>query len=480
MTGDSATNYKAGRLTQVSSSVSGTVFRYDALGRVQSSMQTTGTNTYPFLYGYEPVGLTSETYPSGRVVTTAYNDAGRISQVSGAYGGLGSEYESSYTYAPNGGLQQVTRGGNLEYTGAIDNGLVETRSYNDRWQTASVGASFGSTSLLSLSYYYCSGTMVTSCTSNNRNLLWHYVQRPGVNIVQDYAYDGANRITAVGECDLNLSCAFDWSQAFAYDGKGNRAITAEYPTAIVNPVWTATSTSQFNSNNQFVRGTGDVYDGAGNETSVASASAPNTASNTMAYDGENRMVTGNFAGTGNVYYTYDGDGRRITDSATGTTFVYDAMGQLAAEYSTTAPVDAGTLFMTGDALGSTRLVTNTYGAVLKCYDYMPFGEDVPSGVGPRGSGCFTGGSYPTTPDVLSEKFTGKERDAESGLDYFGARYLSSASGRFTSPDEPLYDQQASDPQSWNLYNYVRNNPLRFTDAFGRVSVRPTPVVSRDL
>ena len=63
--------------------------------------------------------------------------------------------------------------------------------------------------------------------------------------------------------------------------------------------------------------------------------------------------------------------------------------------------------------------------------------------------------------------TGKERDAESGLDYFGARYLSGAQGRFTSPDEPLYDQQVSDPQSWNLYTYVRNNPLRFTDAFGQ-------------
>ena len=88
-------------------------------------------------------------------------------------------------------------------------------------------------------------------------------------------------------------------------------------------------------------------------------------------------------------------GRRITDSATSTTFVYDAMGQLAAEYSTTAPVDAGTLFLTGDGLGSTRLVTTTNGSVLKCYDYMPFGEDVPSSVGPRGSGCFTAGSYPT-------------------------------------------------------------------------------------
>lgn len=63
-------------------------------------------------------------------------------------------------------------------------------------------------------------------------------------------------------------------------------------------------------------------------------------------------------------------------------------------------------------------------------------------------------------------FTGKERDAETGLHYFGARYLSGAQGRFTSPDEPLIDRNPTDPQSWNLYSYVRNNPLIFSDPTG--------------
>jgi RHS repeat-associated protein len=49
------------------------------------------------------------------------------------------------------------------------------------------------------------------------------------------------------------------------------------------------------------------------------------------------------------------------------------------------------------------------------------------------------------------KFTDKERDTESGLDYFGARYYGSSMGRFMSPDEPFVDQNPSDPQSWNLY-----------------------------
>ena len=65
------------------------------------------------------------------------------------------------------------------------------------------------------------------------------------------------------------------------------------------------------------------------------------------------------------------------------------------------------------------------------------------------------------------QFTGKERDAESGLDYFGARYYGSALGRFSSPD-PLFFQKEmlEDPQRWNLYAYVRNSPLVLSDPTG--------------
>jgi RHS repeat-associated protein len=64
------------------------------------------------------------------------------------------------------------------------------------------------------------------------------------------------------------------------------------------------------------------------------------------------------------------------------------------------------------------------------------------------------------------KFTGKERDAETGLDYFGARYLSAAEGRFTSPDPLMASATVSNPQKWNRYNYALNNPLRFVDPDG--------------
>jgi RHS repeat-associated protein len=79
------------------------------------------------------------------------------------------------------------------------------------------------------------------------------------------------------------------------------------------------------------------------------------------------------------------------------------------------------------------------------------------------------------------KFTGKERDTESGLDYFGARYYGSNMGRFMSPD---WSPQAaavpyaslSNPQSLNLYAYMRNNPLGGTDPDGHCAVA-NPVAS---
>ena len=72
---------------------------------------------------------------------------------------------------------------------------------------------------------------------------------------------------------------------------------------------------------------------------------------------------------------------------------------------------------------------------------------------------------------VGPRSTGKERDTESGNDYFGARYYASSMGRFMSPDwaakaEPVPYAKLDDPQSLNLYAYVGNNPLRRVDKDG--------------
>jgi RHS repeat-associated protein len=73
---------------------------------------------------------------------------------------------------------------------------------------------------------------------------------------------------------------------------------------------------------------------------------------------------------------------------------------------------------------------------------------------------------PYTYDTVLHKFTGKERDSESGLDDFGARYYASTMGRFVTPDPLMASTHVSDPQTWNRYAYALNNPLRYVDPDG--------------
>src|SRR6185503_4860972 len=85
---------------------------------------------------------------------------------------------------------------------------------------------------------------------------------------------------------------------------------------------------------------------------------------------------------------------------------------------------------TPDHLGSPRVVTNSSAGVISRHDYMPFGEELGAGVGGR----TTGMGFSGTTDGTRQKFTAKERDTETSLDYFGARYYTSIQGRFTGAD----------------------------------------------
>jgi RHS repeat-associated protein len=103
-----------------------------------------------------------------------------------------------------------------------------------------------------------------------------------------------------------------------------------------------------------------------------------------------------------------------------------------------------------DHLKTASVITDSAGNIKEDEDYFPYGGEVKF----------------VDNDPNHYKFTGKERDTESGLDYFGARYYGNALGRFMTPDTPFADQHAADPQSWNLYAYVRNNPTSDTDQDG--------------
>ena len=296
------------------------------------------------------------------------------------------------------------------------------------------------TDLLNLAYSY--GT-----TNNNGNVQSQTIVRPVGTWTQSYSYtDGVNRLTSASESGTG-----SWSESYGYDAFGNRWVVGN-PIGLPPPTnETPQGQNWFLSNNRI---SGWGYDGRGNLTSIPSMSR------TFSYDAENRMTSATVGGASN--YFYDGDGRRVqkvTSSGT-TTYVYDAMGQLAAEYGATTDSDIGTRFLTSDHLGSTRLKTDSTGAVTNCYDYLPFGEEIALNTAGRTASCFA----PTGTDTFNVKFTSKERDAETGLDHAWLRHYAGPQGRWTSPDP--FGGRIGDPQTLNRFAYVRNNPLRFIDPFG--------------
>jgi RHS repeat-associated protein len=245
-------------------------------------------------------------------------------------------------------------------------------------------------------------------TKNNGNLQSATYANGGLTFTDNFSYDGVNRL-------LTANDSGGWSRTFTYDAFGNM-------TAAGNP---GVTSLPFNSNNQIV---GASYDQAGNQLRVNR--------NTLGYDFENHIVNETDGVSQAIEtYVYDGDGRRVEKYGPGgtprTVFVYDALGRLAAEYNSKVTVGPPciTCYLSDDHLGTPRLITDSNGLVAERHDYLPFGEEVAADTFGRDQ------TYGSTAGLVNQKFTGKERDSESGLDYFGARYYGSALGRFTSPDD---------------------------------------------
>jgi RHS repeat-associated protein len=210
--------------------------------------------------------------------------------------------------------------------------------------------------------------------------------------------------------------------------------------------------------NQFTT-TGFSYDASGNVLADGT--------NTYAWNAESQIKTA----TG-VSYTYDGDGDRVQKS-NGKIYWYGAGSEILDESDSSGNITDEYIFFGGkriahrvvsgnaiyyyaeDFLGSSRVMTTSTGTVCYDADFYPYGgERVVTNTCPQ-----------------NYKFTGKERDAETNNDDFGARYYSSQFGRWISPDwsaipEPVPYANLTNPQTLNLYAMVHDNPETFADLDG--------------
>lgn len=440
--------YAKGRLVAVtygSGSSAGTYRGYDAVGAVLRQYQRTDSVNYLTEATYRLTGaIATETYPSvpgagdRRTVNFGYDSAARLSSLSSA----------ATSYAPAASVSGITYAATSALTSeTYGNNLIHAVSYNNRQQPNQIklGTSGSPTSVLDITHNY--GT-----TNNNGNLQSTTYAGGGLSYTQTFGYDQLNRLTTSQE-----NSGSSWSQTNSYDRYGNRSIVGGVLT--------------FNAANNRISSAGYSYDASGNLT--------NDTIHAYTFDAENKISK-----VDNVSaYVYDGDGQRVRKLVgENTRFVYGIGGQLVAELDgstgnlkkeyvqggatlitiePTAVNANGTRYTTSDHLGSPRVVTNASAGVVSRHDYQPFGAELGIGIGGR----TTGMGYSVT-DGLRQKFTLKERDNETGLDYSQYRYYSSTQGRFTSPDPLLASAKFSDPQSWNRYTYCGNNPLVNVDPLG--------------
>jgi RHS repeat-associated protein len=419
-------------------------FSYDSMGRVINNSQCTipgcPNGPYSVTYGYDLLGDMTSTSPGAPVTLTyGYNSAAQLTSMTSSLVDANhpSSLLSGVLYNPAGSLASAFMG---TYTST--SGIYESRTYNNRLRTTvistGVNTPTGFVGLVGMTYGYAPNGDVTSLADG-----------PTGNWT--FTYDDFNRLQSTVVPNYPSS-----PYAYVYDRYGNRWKQTANSTCTAGTAFCIS----FDANN---RVTGGIltYDAAGNVI------ADNMHHYT--YDAENRLTQVD-AGT-TASYVYDASGRRMQKTTAGTTvnYIYDLNGHVVTEYSSTGEWNRGemyagsrhlatyrnslTYFSSVDALGSERARSTQNESSVEGCDSLPFGDD---------QYCYASAAGNVSP----LHFTGQERDSESGLDNFTARYNSSNIGRFISPDPSNLSIDFWLPQTWNRYSYALNNPLKFVDRNG--------------
>jgi len=370
---------------------------------------------------------------------------------------------SGASYSPLGGLASANLG----------NGAIETINYDQRGRLACDRVVNGSTTLYNLGL----SNSTSSCPQSgfapkatgyagNGDVLQY---TDSVNGSWTVTYDDLNRIhNAIQAAGAGPLGATGGTMSWLYDRFGNR--------------WTQNQTGLSPQQFSFTTGNNQIagysYDAAGNLL--------NDGVHSYTYDDENRISTASLIGGGYETYSYDAEGRRIRKtSGTPEEYVYDKddhqIGEMLSDgnfnrielYAGNRHIatydnvnlsgpSARAIFIHGDWLGTERARSLYDGTSYQTCNGLPFGDQQTCTMAPSATGYG---------DPSPLHFTGRMRDVETNLDYFGARYFSSGMGRWMSPDwagKPTTVPYADfgNPQSLNLYGYTGDNPLTKNDLDG--------------
>ena len=431
-----------------------TAWSHDAMGRTVTKKEKIDTFNQATTYAYNLDGsVSTETYPTARVLSYGYNGAARPLSLTDTTGSINyvSACSTAPCYTPHGALQQARFG----VTGTFA-GITVQNNYNKRLQPILISATTPSPgTVLSLTYDF-------HLASGDNGNVFQIANGRDSNRTQNFFYDNLNRITQAytnGNSPLSTS----WGETFTIDAWGNLTNRSGVTGKTNYEGLNAAPSSIKNQLN------GYCHDAAGNLGFNAPCPVPYN-NPTYTYDAENRLIT-----TVGYTYSYDGDGNRVkkTNGSIGTIYWRDASGEAINEANLAGTMQNEYVFLGGklvarrdvptghkhyyfsDHLGSASVITSDLGVIQEESDYYPYGGEIAI----------------TNSDPNNYKFTGKERDAESGLDNFGARYDASSLGRFMTPDwaalpESVPYANFGDPQSLNLYSYVRNNPTSLYDPYG--------------
>jgi len=463
-----AAAFALGRLTQMVDTTGSESYTYDKAGRVTNLSKVVGTKTYPISYQYNAGDeLTQITYPSGRVVQFSYNVVGQVCEAATQTSGCGtsaSPFATGYTYNPNGKLTGFNYG----------NGVAATYNYStNRSQLSSLSYTKGTQTLFSLNYWYQQDPM--NCPNGNSVGNNGKIQciADGVDSgrTTNYTYDVLGRLSTTV---TNGSTGFpSWGLAETYDRYGNRwsqAVTAgsgpSNSISFGNPGGAQTNHPD-----------GWCFDASGNYLGNQGTCPPTNPLYT--FDGENRLtyIYSHVLGASTTF-GYDGGGTRVTyfkSTRANTVYIFSGSQDIAEYDNGALPSSPSREYIYSDSvLGSGLLATITGGSSPTTTYFHPdnlswrISTDGTSGSPTYGQVNGFQGNYPFgeswyTSNGTEFVFTSYQRG--NGLDYALARYYDSTSGRFCSTD-PL-GGQLEDPQTWNRYTYVENDPINITDPSGK-------------